>query len=151
MEKKCSICGRILSQENFRWKNKAKGYLHSACKDCEKAKDKKYYQENSDRRVKVKMRASNAKQRNLDLVNFYKTSGCEKCGETRSYVLDFHHSNPEEKENTIAHMIKSSSYEKLLLELEKCHILCANCHREFHYLEKENNITIEDYLFEKNF
>lgn len=39
-----------------------------------------------------------------------------------------------------------SSLSKTLEEIEKCIPLCANCHREFHYLEKENNITIDEYL-----
>ena len=45
-------------------------------------------------------------------------------------------------------MIKSSSIEKLIEEVDKCKLLCANCHREFHYLEKENNITLQEYLGE---
>ena len=64
------------------------------------------------------------------------------------WKLDFHHINPEEKDNTIAHMIKFSSIEKLIEEVNKCKLLCANCHREFHYLEKENNITLQEYLGE---
>ena len=31
-------------------------------------------------------------------------------------------------------------------EIEKCVCLCANCHRVFHFLEKENEITIEEFL-----
>lgn len=32
--------------------------------------------------------------------------------------------------------------------MKKCIILCANCHREFHYLERLNGITIDEFLFE---
>ena len=60
--------------------------------------------------------------------------------------MDCHHLNPNEKTDIIAKMIKSSSVENIEQELKKCICLCANCHREFHYFEKENNLTIEDYL-----
>lgn len=70
---------------------------------------------------------------------------CAKCGDTRSYVLDFHHRNPENKEFTIGKM-KKGAKQILQNEIDKCVCLCANCHREFHYLEKINNITLDEYL-----
>ena len=60
---------------------------------------------------------------------------CAKCGETRGYVLDFHHVNPEEKEGTIATMIaRNNMYSHIEDEIKKCICLCANCHREYHFL-----------------
>jgi hypothetical protein len=69
---------------------------------------------------------------------------CIKCGETRSYVLDFHHIDSDNKDFTIGKM-KRGSTEVLQAEIDKCVCLCANCHREFHHLEK-NGMTLEDYL-----
>ncbi len=54
--------------------------------------------------------------------------GCSICGESDPVCLDFHHKDPEEKEFQIATCI-SHSKEKLLSEMEKCDILCSNCHR----------------------
>ena len=70
---------------------------------------------------------------------------CIKCGETRSYVLDFHHRNPEDKEFTIG-KVKKGAKQIIQNEIDKCVCLCANCHREFHYLEKIGNITLDEYL-----
>ncbi len=70
---------------------------------------------------------------------------CAKCGDTRPYVLDFHHKDKDDKDFTIGKM-KKGAYETLQKEIDKCVVLCANCHREFHYLEKLNNLTLEDYL-----
>lgn len=120
--------------------------MHSRCKDCEKLADKIHYQDSKIRQESVKNTAIFQKSRNISLAEQYKECGCQKCGENRLYVLDFHHIDPSEKENTIAHMIKSSSEEKLIKELQKCIVLCANCHREFHYLEKTDGITLKDFL-----
>lgn len=144
-EKKCSKCNRILSLDNFRWKNKALNKKHSRCKECESKIEKENYLQRKDAII---TRAQQYKQENIELVNSYKQQGCCKCGEKRSYVLDFHHINPSEKDNTIAHMIKSSSLENLEKEIKKCILLCANCHREFHHFEKEQNITFSQYLEE---
>lgn len=70
---------------------------------------------------------------------------CEKCGEIRSYVLDFHHIDPENKKFTIG-KLKKGSTEVIQAEIDKCVCLCANCHRAFHYLEKLNQITIQEFL-----
>ena len=72
---------------------------------------------------------------------------CAKCGDERSYVLDFHHTDAAEKEFTIGKM-KKGSFDVIQTEIDKCVCLCANCHREFHYLEK-SGITLDEYLSKK--
>lgn len=73
---------------------------------------------------------------------------CIKCGESRPYVLDFHHKDKTQKDFTIG-QIKKGSLEILKNEIEKCVVLCSNCHREFHYLERECRISLEEYLKNK--
>ena len=74
-------------------------------------------------------------------------SKCAKCGESRGYVLDYHHLDPSIKEEGIARMT-SNKYrlEAVIDEIKKCVVLCSNCHREFHYLEDREQLTIEKYL-----
>lgn len=146
MTKVCTKCKQELPISEFRWKNKASGKLHSQCKQCQKAQEKIHYQDSKARQLSVKETAKFQKQRNLFLIEQARQCGCKKCGETRFYMLDFHHRSPEEKSDNLAHMIKSSSETNLILELSKCDVLCANCHREFHYLEKEFGISYEDYI-----
>lgn len=145
--KECSKCHKLLPWDCFRWKNKALNKKHSQCKECQKVQEHEHYLNSQERRQNVQNRAKTQKNNNVEFIENIKKQGCEKCGDKRTYVLDFHHINPQEKDNTIAHMIKSSSLKKLAIEVDKCKLLCANCHREFHYLEKENkNFTLEDYL-----
>jgi predicted HNH restriction endonuclease len=58
-----------------------------------------------------------------------KTS-CQICGENDVRCLDFHHRNPGEKSFSVVQSIRSMP--RLLQEIEKCDILCANCHRKLH-------------------
>ena len=62
----------------------------------------------------------------------YKGGCCSRCGYDR-YIgsLEFHHVNPDGKDFTLAHA-KSTSFENVKAELDKCLLLCANCHREEH-------------------
>lgn len=69
---------------------------------------------------------------------------CAKCGDTRTYVLDYHHKDSSTKDFTIG-KIKKGSLELIQKEIDKCIVLCANCHREFHWLEKQG-ITLDEYL-----
>lgn len=144
--KVCSKCKRELSLDCFRWKNKSKGIRHSQCRDCQRESDKQLYLNNESRRITVRSIADNQRQRNLDIIEDVKKCGCCKCGDTRPFVLDFHHVDPSTKSYTIAHLSGAASVETLLSELNKCIIFCANCHREYHYLNKTFGITIDDYL-----
>ena len=142
----CSKCKRELPLENFRWKNKAQGKKHSQCKKCQSKQEHQHYIESKERRIQVRERADWSKENNTTLVDYYRSLGCKKCGDKRFYVIDFHHRNSNEKDGTINHMIKSTSYDTLKKEIEKCDVLCANCHREWHYLELNSDITYEDWL-----
>ena len=71
---------------------------------------------------------------------------CLKCGENKFYLLDFHHRNPEEKEGELSDFSKGYNLDKFFEELQKCDLLCANCHREYHYLHNSNGLLYQDYL-----
>ena len=71
---------------------------------------------------------------------------CQKCGITKSYLLDFHHRDPNEKEGELSDFSKGYNLDAFFNELEKCDLLCANCHREFHYLYSNENLSYENYL-----
>lgn len=61
----------------------------------------------------------------------YKGGCCEKCGYKKSVsALQFHHINPDEKDFTIGG--RSYSFERLKKEVDKCIMVCANCHIEIH-------------------
>lgn len=62
----------------------------------------------------------------------YKGGKCIKCGYDRCITaLEFHHLEPNKKDFTISKNV-NHSFEKIRKELDKCILVCANCHREIH-------------------
>ena len=62
------------------------------------------------------------------------TLSCEVCGEDHPHCLDFHHRDPSKKEATIAGIARSKAWkmERIVAEIDKCAVLCSNCHRKYH-------------------
>ena len=71
----------------------------------------------------------------------YKASlKCTECGECRPECLDFHHENVKEKKFSVAGMqSKGFTIERIKEEIEKCIVLCCNCHRAHHARERQND------------
>jgi len=62
----------------------------------------------------------------------YKGGKCEICGYDKKILgaFDFHHRDPEQKDFSISS--KTFSFDRLLKEVEKCSLVCRNCHAEIH-------------------
>ena len=63
----------------------------------------------------------------------YKGGQCEACGYNSCLdALEFHHRDPNGKDFSISQRGHTRSWEKVRAEIDKCLLLCANCHREVH-------------------
>lgn len=72
---------------------------------------------------------------------------CQVCGYSRCIgALEFHHLEVGTKSAHPTHIIQNWSWERAVVELEKCVLLCANCHREVHY--KQLDLTRDRVLRE---
>lgn len=70
------------------------------------------------------------------LLEFLSAEKCIDCGEQDPIVLDFDHKDPSNKFKSIAKMLSGHySWQSLLVEIEKCEIRCANCHRRKSYIQ----------------
>ena len=68
-----------------------------------------------------------------DRVDSHKADlGCEDCGNDDPRVLDLHHRDGEEKLMDVSNMRKRRGWLTVKAEMEKCRVLCANCHRIEH-------------------
>lgn len=69
----------------------------------------------------------------------FKGGRCTKCGYDKCIdALEFHHRNPNEKEFGIGSQGYTRGWNRVKKEIEKCDILCANCHREIHHKENQD-------------
>ena len=63
----------------------------------------------------------------------YKGGRCQRCGYDRCMdALEFHHLTSSKKDFGISSKGYTRSWNKIRAELDKCMLLCANCHREIH-------------------
>ncbi len=72
------------------------------------------------------------RKRNRQFVwDFLKINPCKECGEDNPRVLDFHHLDPTTKHRNIA-VMKAGRWgtEAIQKEIDKCIVLCSNCHRK---------------------
>jgi len=107
-------------------------------KDKEKQREKnreyqkKHYQNNKEYYI-TKSRESKSKARE-EFKEFKKNLFCEICGENHPATLDFHHKNPNEKEIIVSRAAgRGWGKQKIQNEIDKCIVLCSNCHRKLHY------------------
>lgn len=134
----CSKC-KLEKDKSLFYNNRArKDGLSNYCKECKSLGEKESLE-------KCKIWYNEWKQE----------QGCSKCNESRPYVLDLHHidnSREGNKYKLLSRIISSGTYsfekrkEKILKEAKECLILCSNCHREFHYLERYKGMTLDKYL-----
>jgi len=106
----------------------------------QKTYSRKWYGENAEKQ-KAKSR-----QRKRELRKWYDDikakSFCVSCGvsgKENTWMMEFHHRDETKKTKSLSYMI-SNGYgrETCLEEMEKCDVLCANCHRKLHYEKSKN-------------
>ena len=124
--KVCSACKETKSLSKFNKDSSRKDGLQYWCTEC----SRKRYRETDhvNTREYGKQRVADTKEK---MVEYLKNKQCINCGEDDHIVFDFHHVDPSKKDFIISggYMRK---WEKILIEINKCVILCANCHRRVH-------------------
>lgn len=130
----CCTCSIKLNPENS-YDRKSRNTYASYCKSC--------YSENTlNRRLTFKKKCVE-----------YKGGSCMRCGYNKNLTaLEFHHLNSQEKEFNPSKMM-NKIWDVIENELDKCVLLCSNCHREEHSiinkrkkLEKEFSVNLVNNL-----
>lgn len=164
--KTCTKCNVTKLISEFHKDSRLKSGRAARCKSCTCQYKKEYYASSRGKatvkayveRNKEKISAYNKqylrKYRDAQFKNkrklefcLYKGGRCVECGfiasEDTTAAFDFHHINPDEKEYTPSDMLMLKK-KKVFEELDKCILLCSNCHRILHHrqyrakLERKN-------------
>lgn len=131
--KKCNRCNLVKSIDDFFLRNKHRGIRHNQCKEC--YRDLRdyighYTTYNSEYKTRAKARKVELQRTNtILLIQYLKHHPCKNCGETDPIVLEFDHKDPSKKEKNISYMLNNHIWSTILKEIDKCDVLCANCHR----------------------
>src|SRR3989338_597011 len=117
VEKRCSYCHKLYPEEFFgvALTTPTKVYRRWKCRDC--------YQ-GTKRALIARHYAW--------LSDFKRKKGCSMCWVKDPRVLDFHHKNKGDKMFGIGGFRREVGFQKLVEEIKKCDVVCANCHRILH-------------------
>jgi hypothetical protein len=129
--KTCISCKKELDESEFSFKSRAKGTLQSRCKSCYNEYNRGYYQ-SGERTKQLERVKNNNKQLRVQFQEWKKQQSCSCCGEDATECLDLHHLDPTQKEGTLARINDFGSWNRILEEIAKCIVVCANCHRKIH-------------------
>lgn len=97
-QKKCNHCGEWKDEEEFNWRFNSLGIRNNACRDCQHAFNKTYYEGDAKERhlQQVKERTEFAREAAREHVYQYLL----KCGENDPRILELHHVGEKDMEIT---------------------------------------------------
>lgn len=152
-KKECGKCGAIKPISEY---YKHNNYYRSYCKECQNkatilhrskpenkykwtSYSKKYYHKEGVKEQKLEQHKKWLLENKIKAIE-YKGGKCAMCGYNKcTSALEFHHLDPSIKEynKDSRGLNRRRSFDNSKNELDKCILVCANCHREIHY--KDNN------------
>ena len=131
MDKFCRKCGTFKPETEFRRRTDKGGY-QAYCIECAKKLSAKHYENNKQRVIDLARKNTRRYRLNLrrKILQYFRENPCRDCSETDPVVLDFHHRDPSIKVMEVSNMVRAGySWKKIKPEIDKCDVLCANCHR----------------------
>ena len=130
--KVCPKCKIRKNIKNEFHKNKSRPDGHqNLCKKCRNKYTSKWQKQNYIKlKPKKRLDKLNLKQRNKQyILDYLKSNPCVDCGESDPVVLEFDHVRGDKLHNLVKMISNGMSIRRLEIEIEKCEIRCANCHR----------------------
>ena len=116
----CSKCRISKAVNDFHFKSKKRNIRHCCCRIC--------YNDHCREKNKIRMREKRRRIRNF-LRQYLAEHPCVDCKESDVLVLQFDHVRGEKNMDISRMKRQMASNAKLLEEIAKCEVRCANCHQ----------------------
>jgi hypothetical protein len=128
----CNKCKEIKEESEFNKNSSKKDKLQTRCKPCDRIHAKLVYDKDPLGKEKAVLRNKRNIKNNQNLMfSYLQDKQCKDCNESDILVLEFDHRDPKFKQGSISELISSGlTWNKILKEIDKCDIVCANCHRK---------------------
>ncbi|HYD10954.1 MAG TPA: hypothetical protein VEA78_12710 [Acidimicrobiales bacterium] len=128
--KRCTFCKKRKPLDEFHRNRSSKDGRQNRCKPCNIERNKRWYREHPEaRQRRMDGYARRRKNERADQVYEYLLAHpCVDCGEADPVVLEFDHLR--DKLRSVSAMVSAHmSWTRIAAEIEKCDVVCANCHR----------------------
>jgi hypothetical protein len=125
----CGRCRQLRPTADFAWRRKARNQRDNYCRACRAAYKQEHYAAHRERYVANAVRRKQLliAERTAHLIALFGERPCADCGETDPLVLEFDHLGV--KNFNIAAGLRNHSWQAVLAEIDRCEVVCANCHR----------------------
>jgi hypothetical protein len=134
-QKYCSKCGITKSVEQFGKNSSRSDGFQTYCKKCRNDHQRTWYADSEHKKlhiVRVKKNKQDYKNEvQAVILGYLSEHPCVDCGNDDLEVLDFDHIDPNSKFDSVSNMMRRGfPVERIIEEIKKCQIRCANCHRK---------------------
>lgn len=121
--KQCSKCKTLQPLSSF-------GSRKIICKQCHRQMRRAWYRANKQHHLQNIRRFNQTVNERIS--NWKKTLKCCVCSEKESCCLEFHHVDDTTKDFNLSHSWRTVGLPKYISELNKCVVVCSNCHKKIH-------------------
>jgi hypothetical protein len=126
--RRCGRCGEEKVLSDFAWRRREKGERHNYCRPCHAEYRREHYLANREKYIALAQQRKVAlfAERTELLIVYFEDHPCVDCGETDPVVLEFDHLR--DKDFNVGSKLANYPWPVILNEIEKCEVVCANCH-----------------------
>lgn len=127
----CRTCGLDKDDEAFAWRWKALAIRQKVCRVCRWRENADWYARHGvEHRRRVRQNTAAARERSRAFVwQYLAAHPCVECGERDPAVLEFDHVRGHKVKDVSKLVAEGYGLETIALEIAKCEVRCANCHR----------------------